>query len=123
MSDNRHIHAVNAIEVLLEGKDHQRLIDVLAEQLHASLPPRPELRADVVHHCDAALAHLAGYTPIEGRRVDDDSELRMFGISGADQFSEEPVNFREMTEDLGNADDREVFGVDDDFAAGGMHAV
>ena len=33
------------------------------------------------------------------------------------------VDLRQMAEDFGNADDGEVFGVDDDLAAGGAHAL
>src|SRR3979490_1315428 len=123
MSDKRRIHPVNAIEIFFEGKDHERLVDVLAEQFHASLAPCPELRTDVVDDRDAALVHLASYAPVEGRGVDDDGEFWVFIIGGADQFAEEAVNFREMTEDFGDADDGEVFGVDDYLAACSAHAV
>ena len=47
----------------------------------------------------------------------------MFVLGGADEFAEETVDFWEMAEDFGDADDGEVFGVNDDLAAGGAHAV
>src|SRR5882724_5165941 len=115
MSDKRRIHAVNAVEILLEGKDHKCLVDVLAEQLHSSLPPRPELRTDVVHHRNAALAHLAGHTPIKCGRVDDDGERWFSFVGGADEFAEESVDFWEMAEDLGDADNGEEIGINDEL--------
>jgi hypothetical protein len=44
-------------------------------------------------------------------------------ISGADKFPKESVNFREMTKYLGDADDSQVFGINDDLAASGAHTV
>src|SRR5713226_5279412 len=123
MSDKRRIHAVHAVEILFEGKDHQRLVDVLAQQLHSSLPPRPELRTHVVHDRDAALAHLARDAPVEGGGVDDDREFWLFVVDGADEFSKESIDFWEMAEDFGDADDGEVLGVDDNLATGSAHAV
>src|SRR5258705_13751600 len=108
MSDERRIYSVNAVEIFFEGKDHQRLVDVFAEQFHASLPPRPKLRTHVVHNRDAALAHLASHAPVERGRINDDGELWVLVIGGADQLSEESVDFREMAEDFGDADDCEI---------------
>src|SRR5258705_12549489 len=123
MSDERRIYSVNAVEIFFEGKDHQRLVDVFAEQFHASLPPRPKLRTHVVHNRDAALAHLASYAPVKGRGVDDDGEFWMFVVGCADEFAEESVNLRQMTEDFGDADNRKILGVDDYLAACSAHAV
>src|SRR5258705_13593373 len=116
MSDERRVHAMNAIEIFFKGKDNQRLVDIFAEQFHASLTPCPELRTHVIHDWDAALAHLASHPPIERGRINDDSQRWAFGIGGANQLSEESVDFREMAEDFRDADDCQILGVDDDLA-------
>ena len=87
MSDERCVYTVNAIEILFKREDHQRLVDVFAEKFDASLAPRPELRADVVHNRNAAFAHLASHSPVEGGSVDDDGEGWALLIGGADELS------------------------------------
>ena len=42
-------------------------------------------------------------------------------IGVGDQFMKESVDLWQMTEDFGDADDGEIFGVDDDVASGGAH--
>src|ERR1035441_6329928 len=123
MADKRRVHSAIAIELFFERKNHQRFVDILAKQLHASLPPRPELRADVVNHWDAALAHLPRHAPIEGRSVDHDGQRRPFLIGRADQLSIEPKNLRQMAKNLSDADDRKVLSIDNNFASGSSHAL
>ncbi len=75
MADEGCVHSTIAVELFLERKDHQRLVDIVAQQTDASLTPRPELRRNVIDRGDAALFHLPGNAPVEGRRVDDDCEV------------------------------------------------
>ena len=112
-----------AIELFFEGKDDERLVDVLAQKLDAPLPPCPELWTDVVDDGNAALAHLARHPPVESGRIDDDGKVGAALVGGANQFFVKAENFWEMADDLSDTDDGEVFGVDDDVAAGGAHAV
>src|SRR5208282_4255682 len=123
MADEGRVHSAIAIELFFEGKNHQRLVDILAQQLDASLPPRPKLWADVVNHSNAAPAHLPRHAPIEGRCVDDDGKRRTLLIGRTDQFSIEPKNLRQTAKNLSDADDREVFRIDNYFASSSPHAL
>ena len=75
MSDEGRVDSPFAIELLLKRKNHQRFIDVVAEQPHPSLSPCPELRRNVINHGNAALLHLPRDSPVERGRVDDDGEI------------------------------------------------
>src|SRR5580698_11318699 len=123
MANKRRIHSAIAIELFFEGKNHQRLVDILAEQFHTSLAPSPELRADVVDHRNTAFAHLPRYPPVECRRVDDDCQGGTLLICRANQFPIEAENLWQMAHNLSDADDGEIFGVDDDVAPRGAHAL
>ena len=76
MADKARIHATFAVELLLKGENHQRFVDVFAQQANPSLAPRPELRTHVIHDGNGALAHLPGDSPIKSRGIDDDGEVR-----------------------------------------------
>src|ERR1700722_1436043 len=123
MADEGRVAAAGAGEIFFEGKDDQRFVDVVADEANTSLAPSPELRRDVIDRGDAALFHLAGDAPVEGGRIDDDGEIGLAAVGFADQMPEQPPDFRQMAEDFGDADDGEVFGVDDGVASGGAHAV
>src|SRR5271166_5745796 len=49
VSDELRFDATLAVKLLLEGKNHEHLANVLPNEFDASLFPRPELRADVVN--------------------------------------------------------------------------
>ena len=87
------------------------------------MPPRPELRANVIDDGDAALAHLASYAPVESGGIDDDGKVRTAPVGLGDQFVKQAVDFWQMADDFRNADHGEIFGVDDRVASGGAHAV
>src|SRR5580704_11487547 len=123
MADEGGVDSAVTVELFFEWKYHQSFVDVVADQADASLTPCPELRRDIVDHWDAALLHLPRYAPVEGRRVDDDGEIGLALVGFFDQMSKQAVDLRQMTENFGDADDGEVFRVDDRVAAGGAHAV
>ena len=123
MANKRRGHATIAIEFFFEGKNHQRFVNVLAQQTHASLAPRPELRRDVIHHGDVALLHLARHAPVEGRRIDDDGQDWPLLISRANQSPIEPKNLRQTAKNLSDADDREILSVDNNLASRSPHAL
>src|SRR5580658_9329185 len=112
-----------AVELFFEGKDDERLVNVVSQQTHASLAPRPELWCDVIDHGDAAFLHLPRHAPVECGRVDDDGEPGLALVGFFDQTLEQAVDLRQMAEDFSDADDRKIFGVDDGVAAGGAHPV
>src|SRR5271167_3630981 len=103
MADESRIHAAVAVKLLFEGKNHQCLVDVLAQQPHPSLPPGPELRANIVDDGNPALAHLPRHSPVESGRIDNDSEVRPAPIGLSDQPVKQPIDSRKMADDLGDA--------------------
>ena len=123
MAHKRRVHSAIAIELFFEGKNYQRFVDVLAQQLDAPLPPRPELRADVVNHRNAALAHLPRHAPVEGRSVDDDGHRWALLIDRAKQFPIQPKNLRQTAKNLSDADDGKVFRINNDLASRRPHAL
>ena len=123
MADESRIHPPIAVELLFEWKDDQSFIYVLAQQLHAPLPPRPELRTDVVHNRNAAFAHLPRHPPVEGRGVNHDGNQAAARRLPPNQILIEAENFRKMADDFSDPDDREIFGVDDNIAAHRPHAL
>ncbi len=73
MPDKFRVDTALAIELLFEGEDDQHLAHVLPHQLDARLPPRPQLRADVINHRDPALVQLARQPKVEVGEVDEHS--------------------------------------------------
>src|SRR6185437_16449391 len=106
---------------LFEGEDHESLVDVLAQELDTSLTPRPELRAHVVHDRNTTLFHLTSDAPVERRRIDDDGHVWPMSIRLGNEPVEESPDFRKMAENLCDADDGEVFGINDGAASGSSH--
>ena len=94
MSNEGRIHPALSIELLFEREDDKRFIDVIAQQAHAPLPPRPELWRDIVHGGNAALLHLPGNAPVERRRVDDDGEIGLAPVRFAQQVPVQSEDFR-----------------------------
>ena len=62
MADEGGIHSALTIKLFLEGEDHQRLVDVVAQQADASLTPCPELRSNVVDKQNATLLFISRAT-------------------------------------------------------------
>ena len=123
MPDKRRIHSAIAVELLLEREDDERLVHVLAQQLDSSLSPRPELGANVIHHRNAASAHLPRDAPVERRRVNHHRQIRPPFIGRAQQLLIEAENLRQMADDFRDADHRQILRVDNDLAAGSAHSL
>src|SRR5579872_6301841 len=123
MAHKRRIHAAFSIELLFEGKDHQRLVDVIPQQTYAPLPPGPELRRYVINRWDVASLHLSRHPPVERRRIDHDGEIRLAPIGLADEVLIKSEDLRQVTQDLGDADHREISSIHDGLAPGCAHAV
>ena len=94
MADETRIHSAIAIELFFKRKYHQRLRDILSQKANTSLPPRPELRAHVVHNGNAALAHLPRHTPVESRRVDHNGQIGLAPACLRDQLVKQSPDFR-----------------------------
>src|SRR5208283_264824 len=123
MADEGGIDSTVAVELFLEGKDYQRLVDVIAQQANPSLAPSPELRRNVIDDRNASLLHLPGDAPVESGRVDDDRKVRLALIGFGDQTLIEAVDFRQMAKNLSDADDREILRVDHGVAPSSPHAL
>ena len=121
MSHELRSHSTIAVKLFLEGKDHQRLINVFAKQTHAPLPPSPKLRANVIDDWNATFFHLPRNPPVERRRVNDDGQIRLALVGFSDQLVKETPDFRQMTQNFGDTDDREVLRINDSIASGCAH--
>jgi hypothetical protein len=123
MADEGGIDSTLAVELFFKRKDDQRFVDVLAEEADSPLAPRPELRSHVVDHGNAALLHLPGHAPVEGRRVDHDGEAGFPLVGFGDQMPVPAIDLWQVAEDFGDANDGEVFRIDYGVAARGAHAL
>jgi hypothetical protein len=65
--------------------------------------------------------HLTGYSPIEGWRIDDNGKIGLSRVGIGDQLVEETPDFRQVAQDLGDSDHREIFTVYNYVASGGSH--
>src|SRR5258708_5275509 len=101
MPDEFGIHSPIAIELFFERENDQCLVHVLAKKLYATLSPCPELRTDIIDHRNTAFLHLAGDTPVESWRVNDDCQVRLAPVSFVDQPVKEAPDLVEMSEDFG----------------------
>src|SRR5579862_2306782 len=122
MADEGRVHTAVTVELFFKRKNHQRFGDVIAQQANASLSPRPKLGGNVIGHGNSALVHFAGDAPIESGRVDDDGEVGFAAVSFGDELVKQSPDFREVSEDFGDADDGEVGAVNDGVASRGAHA-
>ena len=94
MSDERGVNPALAVKLLLKRKDDKCFADVLAQQLDSSLPPSPELRADIIDNRNSTLVQLASDAPIKRRSIDDDPKIGLTTISLGDQMIEKREIFR-----------------------------
>src|SRR5579864_4535274 len=123
MADKGRVHSAISIKLLFEGEDHQRLVDVVAQKPHPPLSPCPELRRHVIDRRNSAPLHLPGDAPVEGGRVNHDREIELALVGFFDQVSIQAEDLWQVAEDLSNADDRQVFGIDHGVASGSPHAL
>src|SRR6185312_6587083 len=123
MADESGIHSAVAVKLLFEWKDNQCLIDILPQQFHSALAPGPELRAHVVDHGNASLAHLARDTPIECWGVDYHHQVGPARVGLGNESVKQTPDFRQVAQNFGYAYHRQVLGLDDGVASRSPHAV
>src|SRR5207247_5760179 len=123
MANKSRVDPVIAKELLLEGKNNQSFVDVLAQETDSSLPPCPELRRNVIHDWNAAFVHCPRYSPIECRRVNDDGKVGFVLVGFGNQLVKQAPDFWQVRQDFGDADDRQIFRIDDGVASRGAHAL
>src|SRR5438067_5676278 len=76
MSDELHRHAAVTINGFLERKDDEDTIGELSNRGEPTRPPRPDLRADVVHDRDTEAPDASRQPEVEIRKIDDDQRIR-----------------------------------------------
>src|SRR5208282_6244866 len=108
MADEGRIHSTITIKLLFEWENHQSLIDIIAQQPHTPLPPRPKLRRNVIDNGNATLFHLPRNPPVECRRIDHDGQIRLASGCFGNEMFVEPVDLWQMAENFCDADDREI---------------
>ncbi len=89
-----------AVESLLERENDQDLVRDDPHGLHASWPPGPELRADVVHDGDPELPERACQPEVEVRKVDRDEDVGPFLSRARDKAAIDAVGARQHTGSL-----------------------
>ena len=75
MADEFHRHTGGAIQIHFERKDHEHPVDVLLHRLHAAGPPRPQLRADVIHDRNPERVDRGHEPEVEVREIDRDEDV------------------------------------------------
>ena len=111
MSDIRHRHFVAAIEIRFERKDHDHPRDVRRDLLHASAPPRPHLRRDVIDDRNAERATALRDAQIEIRIVDEQHGVGTLYFDARDQLIEDAAEHPEMSQHVEEADNAHLFRV------------
>ncbi len=109
--DIRHRHAVLAVERLLEGEDHQHVVDDFGDLLHPAAAPGPHLRGDVIQHLHAELVTARCHAQVELRIVDEHHRVRPFLLDARDQLVEHAAEEAEMPQDVEQPHDGHLPGV------------
>jgi len=94
-----------AVEIDLEGKDHEHAVDVGGDGGDAALAPGPDLRADVVDHRNPQPAEGSSEAQIELREIDQDRRRRPSPLRLGDEPGQNLARPRQDRERLDDADD------------------
>ena len=107
MSDELHRHAAITIDGFLERKDDEDTIGELSNRGEPTRPPRPDLRADVVHDRDTEAPDASRQPEVEIRKIDDDQGIRALVAGGGGQRAERRERSRQLGDGLGQPGDGE----------------
>jgi hypothetical protein len=121
MSHIADLNAVPRIKLLLKGEDHNHLADIFFDLLHSSGAPGPDLWTHKVEHRNAPAMQFTRQAQIEIREVDQDGGVRLAARGFGHQVLEAAANVRQVLYDLNQPDHGDIFGVDQQLAAGGAH--
>jgi hypothetical protein len=119
MADELHVDAGVPVEGFLERKDHQHARHVTLHRPHASGPPRPQLRADVVDDRHAEPTHGSHQPEVEIGKIDGDEDVRPVRPRALRQPPDHRQRSRDDANGLGEAGDRELPEVAEQARAGG----
>ena len=106
-----------AVDLRLEGEDHEDAVRDRPERAHAPASPRPELRRDVVDERDALAAQGGREPEVEIREVDHDGDVGADGTCGPHQAPVHLERARQHAHRLGEAGDRQPAVVPHQLAA------
>ena len=123
MADKLGLHALIAVEGLLEGEDHQHAVDVLAHQLDAVLLPGPQLRTDKIEDRNAELMQLLSQAEMNLGKVDEYGDAGPARADGLLEFAKLAPDARQVADDFGEAHDGHLLGADDALKARSGHAL
>ena len=100
----------------LEGQETKNSIAGLSDAAYPTLPPRPYLRAHVLHRGQSTRLEALGESEVELRRIDTDE----YRWSTRKQFPHETTSqadkTRQMTQDFGETHEREFIARGERFA-------
>src|SRR5262249_18387483 len=71
-------NSLSFVKLLLKRKDGDHVFYIVFQKMNAALPPCPDLRADEIENGDALTFEQTGDAEIEIRKINQDSELRLF---------------------------------------------
>ena len=100
-----------AVEIFLERKDHEHLIDVAGYLLDASAAPGPQLRRDVVDDADSQCLAAPGQAQIEIGIVHEHHRVGALAPDRLYQLLEDPSEGWQMPEHVEQPDDSHLPGV------------
>ncbi len=78
------------IELGFERQQAQHQVTAPSNGARATLPPRPDLRADILHRCNAARLEARREVQVERRRIDADKHRRLPGEQARQQHRAQP---------------------------------
>ncbi len=117
MTDELRRDAVLGIELRLERQHAEHEIDGVADRLHATLAPGPDLRAHVLHRRNPGVLQALGERQVEVRRVDADEHVCGQRLGPFAELAADAQQARQMRQHLGQPHDRQLFSTEPGLAA------
>ena len=121
MADELGAYAMLIVKALLKGQQAQHQIHRVSNVAHAALPPRPNLRAHVLHGRDAGGVQTARHSQIGVRRINADKHVRTLRQEHSLDAREQLQEPRQVAQHIEQAHDREGLRRLPTLAAGCLH--
>src|SRR5262245_50958715 len=123
MSDKFHVDAGSPIDLLLEWKDDQHLVDKPPDLFHAAFAPRPDLRADVIDNRNAGVLDALGQSKVEVGEVDKNCGHRPVGFNAVREPVKNTVQIAKRADHFERSDDSCLADVADQLNASFTHSL
>src|SRR5262245_59184709 len=98
-------HPLLPIEPLFEREDDEHALDRTPYLAHATAPPRPHLRRDVVDDGNSAALQLGSEPQVEVGVIDEYGQVRPLAVHFREHAPEDAAEPPKMTHDLEEAHD------------------